>query len=167
MLDSPRPGAVLRSGRAVLAFVPRELLEVDWLSGCSMSYRTSVFDELRFDAGLSGYSMGEDLDFSFRAGRVGKLVVTPEARLEHRASPVNRLGVADWYAMDVVTRHRRVLRSEGRLSRAAFWWSVGGEVVLAVAKAVVRRRRSALAAVRGTGRGVAAVLRTRLEDQLP
>ena len=72
--DSNVGGRVLASGINVL---PRPVLgvsEVQWLSGCGMSFRTSVFKFCRFDESLEGYCLGEDVDFSLELP-VGRLLV--------------------------------------------------------------------------------------------
>jgi GT2 family glycosyltransferase len=60
----------------------------EWLSGCNMAYRSSVFDEgYRFDESLKGYALGEDREFSNRLYRDGKqLRLVYGARLIHRGS---------------------------------------------------------------------------------
>jgi GT2 family glycosyltransferase len=140
LLDSRRSGAILRSGRNVLAADVAESADVDWLSGCTMSFRTEVLHSLAFDESRQGYCLGEDVDYSLRVGERWRLVVTPYARLEHLTSPIGRYSAGRWYAAEVVERHQRVVLHRGRLSRAAFWWSVVGEVGLGVAKALGGRR---------------------------
>ena len=78
----------------------------------------------------------------------GALIATPFARLEHRPSPVNRYPASRWYTAEVVARHWRVRRFPQRLSRTAFWWSVAGELTLALAKSLVRLKRSPLVQAR-------------------
>jgi GT2 family glycosyltransferase len=89
-IDSDRGGALLESGVNVLVFDGEQPSEVDWLSGCSMSYRTSALDGLRFDERRGGNGLGEDVDFSARLGSRGRLLWVPDARVEHRQSAINR-----------------------------------------------------------------------------
>lgn len=60
------------------------------LSGCNMSYRRDVFQKFDFDEHIPGYGLMEDVDFSFRASQEYRLALTPNARLEHKQSPVSR-----------------------------------------------------------------------------
>ncbi len=83
LLLSGRQGAVLRSGHNMMATDHVADTDVEWLSGCSMSYRVGHIDGLRFDVRRAGYGLGEDVDFSMRAAERGRLVWTPAARLEH------------------------------------------------------------------------------------
>jgi GT2 family glycosyltransferase len=103
-------------------------IDVDWLSGCSMSFRRRVFDRLRFDEGLPGYGLGEDVDLTYRVAQMGRLVVTPAARLQHLQSPTNRLDAVRYTRDELITRARRVRHRTGRLRMRAFWWSVIGQI---------------------------------------
>lgn len=118
---STRPGAVLPSGRGVLASGLAQTTEVDWLSGCAMSFRRAAIAAERFDEGQEGYVLGEDLDASYRIRQHGRLVVEPSARLEHRESPRNRWARRRWAQADVVNRRRRVASGTGAYSVRAFW----------------------------------------------
>ena len=65
---------------------------VHWLSGCSMSFRASVFEHVRFDERRTGNGVGEDVDFCLRASAFGRILWLPKATLEHHQSPINRFG---------------------------------------------------------------------------
>jgi len=143
LLGSKRPGALLRSGVNVQAGMVSSLSRVDWLSGCCMSYRREVFAHLSFDTRLSGGALGEDVDFSFRAQKLGSLYVTPHARIEHRQSRTNRMSLDAWWAAEVDQRHAFVVGAGADgTSRLAFWWSVAGELLLSFGTAISRGRRS-------------------------
>jgi GT2 family glycosyltransferase len=66
--------------------------QVDWLSGCSMSFRASVFEHIRFDERRTGNGVGEDVDFCLRASAYGRILWLSDATLEHHQSPINRFG---------------------------------------------------------------------------
>jgi GT2 family glycosyltransferase len=140
MLDSRTPGAVLASGRCVLALTNESICDVDWLSGCSMSYRREVFGRLRFDEALEGYALGEDLEFSYRAAQRGRLISVPRARLEHLESGVDRWKRERKIRMELVHRYVRVRARVGRWRPSAFWWSAVGQ--LAYLAALGARDRS-------------------------
>lgn len=97
-------GRLKRSGHAEYAFCPDTEREVDFLSGCNMSFRRAVFDDQLFDERLSGYAIGEDLQFSYRVSRRWKLVLTPRARLEHRHTGGGRPRPGRLEEMRVVNR---------------------------------------------------------------
>lgn len=81
-----RPGSYQRSGMSVpWGFLPPtdDVVEADWLPGCAMMWKTSVLREIGFSESFEGYAQGEDLDFSLRARRKGKLLVAGAARFLH------------------------------------------------------------------------------------
>ncbi len=141
LLDCRQDGKILPSGINVLVFSAAQPLPVDWLSGCSMSYRRSVFDRLSFDTRMTGYSLGEDVDFSYRVAKIGHLMVTPHARLAHLCSPVGRTDAHAQARAAVVRRHQFVRQMRGDLRLSAFWWSFVGELVIQVSKGLLGARR--------------------------
>ncbi|RMF60317.1 MAG: hypothetical protein D6746_07025, partial [Bacteroidetes bacterium] len=158
LLDHPAPGRVLCSG----ATTPAQALPlttrtpVEWLSGCSCAFRRSLLAWHRFDPALEGYSLDEDLDFSYRIGRTARLVVEPAAVLTHHVTPGGR-GDASRLAHDAIV-HRywfleKNLRSPWR--RPAFWWSVLGRLLAAGAS----RSPQAHHVLRARLRAVGTVLR--------
>lgn len=158
-LDSVRQGAVLRSGVNVRALKVDSVKHVEWLSGCSMSFRAVLFQHVRFDTTMEGYGLGEDVDFSFRARRYGALVVCPAARLQHRELGASALDAREKAASELVRRHRfvRRYRAEG-MSLGAYWWSVLGDLVLTAAKSVVLDRAVQLQKLRGLVDGIKIVV---------
>jgi GT2 family glycosyltransferase len=154
LLASYGRGIVKRSGRPEYLFAPREVTAVEFLSGCNMSYRREVFDTLAFDERLNGYALGEDLQFSYRVSRRWRLLLTPDARLEHRQGSDGRPRADDYTAMAVFNRFLfvREVRARGPLDWLAYAWSALGEVLLVLR---APRRRG----FRGLVRGYGAVLR--------
>lgn len=82
-------GAVIPSKVPACMFIPRakgnrslypvfrkpgkDSVPAEWLSGCNMAYRSSVFDEgYRFDETMTGYALGEDRALSNRLFLDGK-----------------------------------------------------------------------------------------------
>lgn len=88
--DSAHPGKVLSTGFNIGAHETPFDVDVEWLPGCSMSFRLSKIDGLRFDERRVGYAIGEDADFGLRARERGLLRHVHTARLYHHQSPVNR-----------------------------------------------------------------------------
>lgn len=91
LLDSLTPGKYLRSGQTSqfhgrTDVKGKEYIRTDWLSGCCMSFKSSVFNHIRFDENLIAEGMDEDLDISLQASRLGELHLVPAARAVHRLS---------------------------------------------------------------------------------
>jgi GT2 family glycosyltransferase len=68
---------------------------VDWLPGCCMAYRSSAISETTFSTDLllgstGGYSLGEDVDFSSRISRKGRLLCVVDIKIFHDLSEINR-----------------------------------------------------------------------------
>jgi GT2 family glycosyltransferase len=113
--------------------------DVDWLSGCAPAYRRDILTKLAFDERREGNGIGEDVDFSFRAGRLGALRHDPEATYAHRPSQINRdSGVV--LARQVIG-HRGWLASDFPRSFAAGWVRYGLLVEGAWSMAASTRRR--------------------------
>ena len=102
--DSKIPGKVLASGYNVGAHETKESCFMDWMPGCSMSFRLELIAGLSFDERRSGYALGEDVDFGLKASARGLLQHVPDAKLIHKLSPVNRLDSVRLAEMGV--RHR-------------------------------------------------------------
>jgi GT2 family glycosyltransferase len=116
-VSSKRQGVVLRSGVNILNFTGFQR-EVDWLSGCSMSFLYDVLKICKFDEMRAGNGIGEDVDFCLRAKEHGKLIWTPSATQLHLQSPINRLGYKE--NRQRVLAHRLKLASDklGRVNKA-------------------------------------------------
>ena len=161
LLASSQRGIVMSSGRHMLGQYPGTKADarVDWLSGCSMSFRIEIFADLQFDDTLQGYSMGEDADFSFRVSRQHRLAVEPGATCVHTVTPTIRDSASVRRRESTENTYRRVLRYRAfGLSVTAYWWATFGDVMIRCAYGLVTRDRATLEEVRGTLRGIRAIL---------
>lgn len=153
LLNSLQQGVLLRSGINVLSFTGRRDREVDWLSGCGMSFRVQSIHGLKFDEGRTGKGLGEDVDFSSRAARRGPLIWTPRARLAHIQSPINRDVAATVVRQNVRNRWQLASDGVGDVGKPSVIYSTVGIVVMSVLRSVrgryVSPLRSAKAAVAG------------------
>jgi GT2 family glycosyltransferase len=163
LLRSRRRGSVLRSGRNMLGQYPDTQASdhVDWLNGCSMSYRLTAFDHVMFDDRLKGPSLGEDYDFSFRLSRKHKLAVEPEARCIHHVTPTVRSSRRAVARQGTENTYRWVIENRALgMSRLAFWWATFGDVVLHAAGWVIRRRTDSLQEILGVLEAATAIVST-------
>jgi succinoglycan biosynthesis protein ExoA len=162
LLETYGRGVVKRSGRPDRVFSPSSRMEVELLSGCNMAYRRDVLAALSFDERLSGYALGEDLQFSYRVSRRWKLVLTPDARLEHRHAGGGRPLRDDHQAMAVFNRYLffRENLAHGPVDWMIYVWSSIGGMLLVLRDPTAR-------GVRGTLAGYRAVLRHLHRHQLP
>jgi GT2 family glycosyltransferase len=152
-LDSRRHGAVLASGRNIpVSERPSALLDVDWLSGCAMSYRRWVLDAEPPDESFP--FEGEDVQLSHRVRRLGRLVVAPDADLVHHESGANRVAGAAQVVAEMTTRHRRVVATDSGLSARAFWVSAYAQLAKYAVTGVLTLSRRRLEVARGTARAM-------------
>jgi GT2 family glycosyltransferase len=80
-------------------------LEVDRLQGCSMAWRTRIARDLRFSDFFHGYSASEDIEFSRRAARFGRMIISAQAQVEHRPDPAGRPNQFQLARMTIRNRH--------------------------------------------------------------
>jgi GT2 family glycosyltransferase len=169
LLSSHKHGTVLRSGRNISGQYPGTSAteRVQWLCGCSMSFRMAIFDELAFDEELTGYSMGEDYDFTFRVSRKHQLAVEPAAECVHHFTPTMRGSPRTRARMRTEATHRWVSRHPAvGMSLAAFWWSALGDFLLNLGYGITHLKREyvheALGVIDGARAAVKAQVRGRM-----
>lgn len=93
-------------------------ISVQWLPGAFMCYRWSAVKDIAFDEWFSGYSLGEDFDFSYRVGKQGKLVADPGIKVEHHHSALNR----DWAKFGSMRiKNRQYLRQKYWPKQPKYW----------------------------------------------
>jgi GT2 family glycosyltransferase len=171
LLWGPRPSSILRSGRAVLGQYEgvNTSGEVDWLCGCTMSYRTSVFPATSFDERLEGWSWGEDHDFSYRAHLAGgTFAVVPAARVYHERAEEGRMEGRRLGFEITILLHEWVkeLRGNG-VSLPAFWWSTIGTIVLRGGIGIVRNNPTERAWATGAAQAIWSIARGRTSRPAP
>lgn len=69
-----------------------KIITAQWLPGVNMAYNKEIFKEQEFDENLLGYTVAEDIDFSYRLFKKypESIFITPFADIIHRASVVER-----------------------------------------------------------------------------
>ena len=123
-LDSNIEGAVLNSGVNIgVKHSSKEnpILECKWLIGCSV-WDYKKIRHCQFDGRFYGQSLGEDVLFSLKASKYGKLFVKRNVVLEHLESPLGRPNYLDHYRMWV--RNRFYISQEilGEKFKASYYW---------------------------------------------
>lgn len=146
-----------RLTRGVLPLAPsidaQMPMEADWLFGCA-AYRAAVFEKCKFDEGMAGYALLEDVDFSLGVGRDWKLLVDPGARLHHHHGEGGRPNERA-YARALIENRYRILRRHrySPLNVLAFWWTTFGYLGLWTTLAIVGRRSASRQAMRARVKG--------------
>lgn len=88
--DSRKSGKVLKSGVNIPFYDDSSTYKVDWLPGCCMSFKLEIVKKLKFDESRPGVGWGEDVDFSLKVAKFGKLVINPSSPVVHLRSKINR-----------------------------------------------------------------------------
>ncbi len=160
-LYSRTPGQVLPSGRVTIGhYEGDEATDPVWLPGCAMSYRTASIAGRSFDGRLEGYSLGEDMYFSFALSHDHALAIAPEARVLHHFSPQNRLSRTRLAPVKIALLHRFVRENRAHGMRVgAFWLAVLGDMVLKLADGTLRRDSDSVAEAGAIARGAWHTLR--------
>jgi GT2 family glycosyltransferase len=138
LLDSKKEGVVLKSGINILNFVGKADREVDWVSGCSMSFRRIVFASLKFDETRLGNGVGEDVDMCLRAKSLGEVIWSPTIQLIHDLSPINRWSA---YKSRVATfHHKKKLADDGlaNVGYFAIYYSEIAQSILHISRVRIR-----------------------------
>lgn len=105
-LDSNIDGKLLISGVGIpVRKKDAGIIEVDWLIGCS-GWDFQKIRKLKFEEDFSGYSLGEDVIFSVKASKLGKLFVNSNIILNHLELPQTDLDVIKYNYMWVYYRFR-------------------------------------------------------------
>jgi len=115
-----------RDDRARLATM-RKPVELRLICGGAACFRREVLREFRFDEALTGYALGEDLEFCIRAGRRFRFGGYPAARWHHRRSLVGRPDPAEMRKMARASAAylRRVHRKHFGDDLAYLWLMAG------------------------------------------
>lgn len=110
--------------------------DVQVLCGCCCAFRSSVFDKALFDDYFEGYGYMEDIEFTCRVAKFGRMVCNPKAMVVHLESKGARTPWRRLMAMQI-KNHHYVFTKHVRLDAShwfCFWWSELGEGIRRVAQ---------------------------------
>ena len=131
-LDSKYEGTITRGGINIPfknLSVNSDLRESEWLIGCSV-WRAAKIRQLRFNDKFLGQSLFEDVIFSLKAAKFGKLYVDCGLYITHYESNINRPNFFDFYKMWVFNRYSVVrLLKKKKFSNLAFHWTNFGKLI--------------------------------------
>lgn len=120
---------------------PSELTRIiksQWLSGFNMNYKKEVFKSQKFDENLKRYALAEDFDFSYRLWKKypGSLFITPFAKINHRASMVERYPTAKISYMNQINHFYLNNKNfnSNFVEKCKFLWCLFGIMLLRTAK---------------------------------
>ena len=158
LLDSMRDGILLRSGVNIpVRDYSEKIYDVDWLIGCA-GWLTEEVGNTRFESDFLGQSLSEDVIFSVRMGKKGRIVTDPSIVLNHYESDVARPSKLEFWQMWMVNRHRLIQVAKfGLPGHLSYWWANLGQLgILFYSK--TRRRGYQQGSIRGLISGSLMVL---------
>lgn len=155
LLASRKQGKLLRSGVPIpVSSRSVEKLETEWLIGCS-AWRYETIKEVRFEVDFKGYSLGEDVIFSYRVSKLGRLIVDPQVKLPHSESQTNRPEQFLYWRKWMNYRWRLCkLGPANEIRIVAFFWSSMGQFIINTGK-VLSLRKGAMGGIFGIMFGLA------------
>lgn len=125
---------VLISTNVVYPSSVDEIIKCEWLSGCNQSYRKNKIADFKFDENFRRYSLKEDVDLSYTIYKrnPGSLLLTPSAKLVHKAVDVGRMPGKTIRFMEYVHSFYLFSKSmdQNLLNILKFYWAWGGEILL-------------------------------------
>ncbi len=131
IVSTLEPGRYVQSGMSIpWGFLPAgtAVREGDWLPGGATMWKTEIARRLGFEERFEGYGQSEDLEFSLRAGREGRLLLAPAARVRHEHVAAGRPNAFRKGYMAIYNRyvvHRRNRESRGWSGFAfAYGWTL-------------------------------------------
>jgi cellulose synthase/poly-beta-1,6-N-acetylglucosamine synthase-like glycosyltransferase len=74
-------------------------IHCDWLSGSNMALKKNIFELVKFENSLMGYSLGEDLIFSTKLRKYGKMYLIHDAKCLHMVAKTGRPDRKDFLIM--------------------------------------------------------------------
>ena len=153
-LDSQHSGIITKGGINIgLRTHSLTPLKTEWLIGCSV-FRMSLIKTLEYEGSLDGYSLGEDVLFSYRVAKLGDLFLLPGVQINHHeVSKSSHYRPEYWYKW---SKNRRLLivLMPGRLLKWVFYtWSNLGQTLIVLCNPRIDSRlrfQSALKIIKGT-----------------
>jgi glucosyl-dolichyl phosphate glucuronosyltransferase len=134
--------------------------EVDFLSGCSFSFRKEVFKDFMFNTKeYLNYGMGEDKDFSCRVGTKYKLIYEPSATLVHNHSVIMRAQQFKAGKMYILFMHNffTTIGKKGSINKMLFYYAFLGFFVIQIVNLLFSRRSSTLQYIKGMFNGISEI----------
>jgi GT2 family glycosyltransferase len=150
IVPSLQAGKYHRSGMSTpWEFDPRreQAVEGDWLPGWGMMWQTAPARVVRFNDGFAGYAQGEDLDFSLRMARYGKLIMARGAELRHLPDTAGRPDAGRLGYMEIYNRYQIHRRSRGNRTGLDVAWFIyaWGLDTLMLCRHLIRPARAVVA----------------------
>lgn len=134
------PGTLTHAAVNISPYGINSSQEVEWLIGCA-AWRIEGIYGLRFESDFIEHSLYEDVIFSCRARKNGKLMFIPNLELSHFLESQNEGKVKNHYRNWVTNRYRIFNYSIPNVSKTKFWVLIFFSVLDALIKAGLNDRQ--------------------------
>jgi glycosyltransferase involved in cell wall biosynthesis len=158
LLDSMKDGVLLPSGVNVpVRNYLGDTYQVDWLIGCS-GWLTEKIGDTRFESDFLGQSLSEDVIFSVRMSKKGRIITVPSIVLIHDESEIARPSKDEFWKMWMVNRYRLIrVASFGTFGVFSYWWANLGQLgILCYSK--FRKQNYSTGSIKGLLTGALVIL---------
>ena len=123
--------------------------KVDWLSGCSMSFRKEIFNKFHFEEKLQkfgGYALAEDVQFSHSLVRNKmKLIISEKGYVIHHEAKGGRLEnerVTAAFIYNHFIVWKTAVFPYNKLSIFVYFWSLIGEIAKEVVSGIHHKNKT-------------------------
>lgn len=130
-LDSSQSGIITKGAVNIgLREIADHPIKCEWLIGCSV-FKLKRIGNLQYESSLDGYSLGEDVIFSFKASELGDLFVLPNVKLPHlQYSEISHYKSQYWFKWSSYRKTLVELLPGKYLKWMFYWWSNLGQVLI-------------------------------------
>lgn len=127
-INNGKQGAITGSGFNTVLNPVLHDTEVEWLCGGATVWRKETVDRNKYDEWFVACSYIEDIDYSYRAGKDKRLMVTAAAKLWHNVSPIADSKYYQLSRSMVINRYYFVKKHK-EFSSLLFFWAVTGQII--------------------------------------
>ena len=115
-----------------------------WFPGFNTAYKKEIFKTKHFDNNLGGYSLAEDLEFSYSLYLTNPkaLLITPDTLVIHRHSELERADLKKISYINQVDHFYFYWKYEDSFSKPKHYWSLFGIALLRTVKMLDLKRKS-------------------------
>ena len=98
-----------------------------------------MLKEIRFDERFPGYSLGEDMRFSYECSKIGDLVIAKNAKLQHFEMNTEKSRLTDFIECKWIHQRFFVLGNPEKFNFSYFLFSFYGSVLISIFKVFSRK----------------------------
>jgi len=115
-----------------------------WFPGFNTAYKKEIFKTRHFDNCLGGYSLAEDIEFSYSLylSNPKALLITPDTLVNHRCSKLERANIKKLSYINQVDHFYFYWKYEKYFSKLKHYWSLVGIAILRTFKMLDFKRKS-------------------------